>query len=93
MGEVFVVVADEVRTLANRTQQSTEEIQQKINAPQEGTRDAVSVMKRSRETTSETVNLAAQANDSLNTIAYSLTSSPTFALRYSGRGFPLQGAN
>ncbi|TVQ70403.1 MAG: methyl-accepting chemotaxis protein [Oceanospirillales bacterium] len=71
-GRGFAVVADEVRTLANRTQQSTEEIQQMINALQEGTRDAVSVMKRSRETTNETVDLAAQANDSLNTIAYSV---------------------
>ena len=71
-GRGFAVVADEVRTLANRTQQSTEEIQQMINALQEGTRDAVSVMKRSRETTNETVDLAAKANDSLNTITFSV---------------------
>ncbi len=67
-GRGFAVVADEVRTLASRTQASTEEIQQMIELLQEGTRNAVSVMEKGNEQTQESVSHAAEAGKALNAI-------------------------
>ena len=67
-GRGFAVVADEVRTLASRTQASTEEIQQMIELLQEGTRNAVSVMEKGNEQSQESVSHAAEAGEALNAI-------------------------
>lgn len=68
-GRGFAVVADEVRTLAQRTQESTQEIQQMIETLQTGVRDAVVVMDSGRTQAASSVEQAALAGDSLDSIA------------------------
>jgi len=72
-GRGFAVVADEVRTLAQRTQESTQQINSMIEALQANVRSAVSVMEKSREKADFSVEQAAKAGDSLNSIAEAVT--------------------
>ena len=67
-GRGFAVVADEVRTLAGRTQQSTREIEEMINRLQTGANKAVQVMESGKQKSLRGVEQAAAAGEALKTI-------------------------
>ncbi|OEE87705.1 chemotaxis protein [Enterovibrio norvegicus FF-162] len=68
-GRGFAVVADEVRNLANKTQQSTEEIRNMIERLETGTRNAVSSMNESSEASNDTVSHIQQTSEYLDAVS------------------------
>ncbi|WP_432451950.1 methyl-accepting chemotaxis protein [Agarivorans sp. QJM3NY_29] len=71
-GRGFAVVADEVRTLASRTQQSTGEIQQTISQLQEGSRESTQRLEQGANNAKLTAEKSLQAGDALAQITQSV---------------------
>ncbi|ERT18426.1 chemotaxis protein [Pseudomonas putida SJ3] len=67
-GRGFAVVADEVRNLAHRTQESAEEIHRMITSLQVGSREAVHTMNTSQVSSEQTVQVANQAGERLASV-------------------------
>ncbi|QNH06512.1 methyl-accepting chemotaxis protein [Pseudomonas sp. B11D7D] len=71
-GRGFAVVADEVRALAHRTQQSTGEVEQMIDLIQKETEQAVQAMDTSMQRADSTLGLAQSAGQALEQITQSI---------------------
>ncbi|AKH19772.1 methyl-accepting chemotaxis protein [Sedimenticola thiotaurini] len=71
-GRGFAVVADEVRTLATRTHQATQEIQGMIEGLQQQSQNAANMMSQSQQRVEATVAEAGHVGESLNKITHSI---------------------
>ncbi len=67
-GRGFAVVADEVRNLAHRTQESAQEIEKMIEELQVGSRESVTTMTESQRYSENSVEIANQAGERLGTV-------------------------
>jgi methyl-accepting chemotaxis protein len=67
-GRGFAVVADEVRNLAHRTQESAQEIESMIEELQVGSRESVTTMTESQRYSEESVEIANQAGQRLSSV-------------------------
>lgn len=72
-GRGFAVVADEVRSLAQRTQDSTEEIEQMISAIQQGTQNTVEALNSSADHAGQTLQRANSAGSALEKITAAIS--------------------
>lgn len=80
-GRGFAVVADEVRTLASRTQASTTDIQGMLGQLQSGVQDAVAAMNSSTTMTNEAVVAANEAGESLAGISAAVKNITNMAIQ------------
>lgn len=78
-GRGFAVVADEVRKLAGRTQDSTKEIQNMISNLQQGSRHAIQTMEICAETSQSTVTQSQSASEALQQIVTALEAITTMS--------------
>lgn len=76
-GRGFAVVADEVRTLASRTHQSTSEIRETVDKVQTGTRNIVAAIEYEKEVTNQSVAQVHKAGEALNSIISVITNITT----------------
>ncbi|MCM2360771.1 methyl-accepting chemotaxis protein [Pseudomonas sp. SR18] len=72
-GRGFAVVADEVRSLAQRTQDSTEEIEQMISGIQQGTQNTVEALNSSADHAGQTLQRANSAGNALEKITAAIS--------------------